>query len=372
LRNESKDPLRKPGLLLYDYLIVKGGAERVAIELARGIDDTTLCTALVDREVFSAEDLSTIELVDLSVRANGVAGRIVKSMRAFTTRTAFARDFAWALYTGNYAPAAVRQRPCGANLYYCHNLPRFVYDLRGYYLERLPAWQRPGLRALIRYVQPRYERAVAAMDRVLVNSRNVQARLRKFLGVESTVVHPFCDRQGFRWISQGDYYLSTARLEPYKRVDRIVEAFVRMPERRLIVTSGGSELARLQQMASGAPNIEFTGWLGEGALRKLIGNAIASLYVPLDEDFGMSPLESMAAGKPVVGVAEGGLLETMIPGETGILLEPDFAVDAVRAAVRALSPQRALAMRAVCERRAADFGKEVFLDKIRSAIQSVA
>ncbi len=364
--------MSKKGLLLYDYLIVKGGAERVALELAGNIENTALCTACVDRDVFSAADLNAIEMLDLAVMADRVPVRIVKTLRAFRSQTVFAKEFDWALYSGNYAPVAVHQRPGQANLYYCHNLPRFAYDLKEYYLERLPAWQRPALHALIKYVQPRYERAVAAMDRVLANSRNVQQRLRRFLGVESTVVHPFCDRDGFCWIAQEDYYLSTARLEPYKRVDRIVEAFVRIPERRLVVASGGSELTRLRRIAAGAKNIEFTGWLDEDALRRLVGNAVASLYVPLDEDFGMSPLESLAAGKPVIGVAEGGLLETMIPGETGMLLEPDFTADDVETAVRQLTPARALAMRASCERRAADFGKEVFLDQMRSAIQGVS
>lgn len=95
-----------------------------------------------------------------------------------------------------------------------------------------------------------------------------------------------------------------------------------------------------------------------------LGRARASLYVPVDEDFGMSPVESMAAGKPVIGVAEGGLLETVVPDETGVLLPPDFDADAVCAAVRAMTRERAQAMRSACEQRAQQFGTAIFLQQM--------
>jgi len=99
----------------------------------------------------------------------------------------------------------------------------------------------------------------------------------------------------------------------------------------------------------------------------LIGKAIATIYIPIEEDFGMSPVESMAAGKPVIGVAEGGLLETVVNGETGVLIE-NVSVDAVVEAVFVMSKDKALTMRAACENRAQLFRTEVFLEKMREVV----
>jgi glycosyltransferase involved in cell wall biosynthesis len=99
-----------------------------------------------------------------------------------------------------------------------------------------------------------------------------------------------------------------------------------------------------------------------------MSGAIATIYVPVDEDFGMSPVESLAAGKPVIGVAEGGLLETLVDGETGLLLPPDFTVDHLVRAVEHMSTDRAALMRQACEQSAQRFTRARFLDGMRRLV----
>lgn len=99
-----------------------------------------------------------------------------------------------------------------------------------------------------------------------------------------------------------------------------------------------SGVLQLREKYKSFSNISFTGPVEEEELRSLIGNAIATLYIPVDEDFGMSPVESMAAGKPVIGVREGGLIETVMDGETGILLNADPSIEQIRQGVMDLSP----------------------------------
>jgi len=94
------------------------------------------------------------------------------------------------------------------------------------------------------------------------------------------------------------------------------------------------------------------------------------VYLAKNEDFGMSPLESMAAGKPVIGVAEGGLLETIVPDETGILLESSLNLDAICQAVEMLTAQKALNMRRACEEQAQRFRIDVFMEKMRRIIKA--
>lgn len=359
------------GIVLYDFLLVRGGAERLTLTLVKnwhGVDLGFGCRA---REVFPDSELRGVHCVDLNACTQIDGWRSIKGMHAFRTRTKFLAGYDWVIYSGTNAPLAVHNHPHGANILYCHTLPRFVYDLREYYLERYPRLLHPALKGLMSYVKPRYEAAVARMDLIIVNSENVRRRMRRYLNRDSIVINPPCDTDKFVWRGQSDYYVSSARLECFKRVDVIIEAFLRMPDKRLIVASGGSESARLRRLAARADNIQFAGWLDDAALQDLMGRSIATIYIPKDEDFGMSPVESMAAGKPVIGVAEGGLLETVVNGETGTLLRPDPDVDDVIEAVQHLTAKRALQMRYACESRAALFSRDRFLSRMREVIYGV-
>ncbi len=294
--------------------------------------------------------------------------RQFKLARAFQQHTQFIKTYDTVIYSGFYTPLAVHQHRQGYNLYYCHTPPRFIYDQRDFYLQQLPRVLRPALQAFIDYLQPRYETAVAQMDKIVTNSENVQRRIQKYLGKTARVVYPPCDTENFIWQGQGDYYLSTARLDPLKRVESIVRAFLTLPDKKLIVASGGAQLAYLKQLAANAPNIQFTGWLSEQALHNLVGHALAVLYVAKEEDFGMSPVEAMAAGKPVIGVAEGGLLETILPERTGLLLPPDFTPQQLAVAVQYLTPARALAMREACVSQAQTFNTSRFIEQMRALL----
>lgn len=365
---ESIDLASQKGIILYDYFAAIGGAERLIMTLAQAPDDTDLCVGYRDT-VEIAESEMKLLCYTLSTKTNMPAWRTVKLMRAFASKTNFLSGYEWVLFSGTVAPFAVKNHPEGRNLLYCHTIPRFAYDLKEYYLNLIPKWQQPLLKGLIRYMTPRYEAAVSKMDRIMVNSENVRKRLKTYLGLDSQVIYPPCETGRFKWLGRDGYYLSTARLENFKRVEMIVRAFLRMPNQKLIVASGGSELNRLMHLAQDASNITFTGWVSEEKLRTLMGKAIASIYVPIDEDFGISPVESMAAGKPVIGVREGGLLETVIHGETGLLIPPDPSEDDLIEAVREMKAKTALGMKSACEARALLFTKEIFVDKMSAALK---
>ncbi|MDM8568778.1 glycosyltransferase [Thiotrichales bacterium HSG1] len=293
-----------------------------------------------------------------------------KLAKTFSSHIKFLKNYKTVVYSGFYTPLAINSHMSGTNILYCHTPPRFIYDQREFYLKRLPMPLRPLLQAFIDYLKPRYECAVTDMDVLIANSKNVSQRIRYYLGKRSTVIYPPCDTKRFRWFGQENYYLSMGRLDPLKRIDLIVQAFLKMPDKNLVITSGGEELSRLKKLANQANNITFTGWVDEQKLTELVGNSIATLYLAKDEDFGMSPVESMAAGKPVIGAAEGGLLETVIPLKTGILVEP--SVLTVCQAVSSMSSKMALSMRSDCEAQAQKFCTEIFLEKMRGQLPVVS
>jgi glycosyltransferase involved in cell wall biosynthesis len=179
-------------------------------------------------------------------------------------------------------------------------------------------------------------------------------------------------------------------VDPLKRVELIVRAFKKMPDKRLVVVSGGSDLPKIKKIGDDASNIHVLGWVDEATLEDLMGRCIGTIYIPRDEDFGISPVESMAAGKPVIGVQEGGVIETVgdadmmsqgartvhgSPEERlrvtncGILIASEPQEEDIMDAVKWLTPERARQMRASCERKARRFGKDVFVENMMKIIQ---
>jgi glycosyltransferase involved in cell wall biosynthesis len=215
-------------------------------------------------------------------------------------------------------------------IYYCHTPPRFLYDLKAHYKESLSLPAYIFLKLFSLAYKPFYERSLRNIDVILANSNNVKKRLKKYLNLDAEILYPPCNTSYIGKESKG-YFLSTARLEPLKRVDMIVDAFRQMPDNQLIVMSGGSQLEELKEKAKDHSNISFTGWVKEKQKRELIAHCEATIYIPKDEDFGMSPVESISAGKPVIGVAEGGLLETVQHLKSGYLIAPkDLSTNLVR------------------------------------------
>lgn len=357
-------------VVYHDYFAIRGGGERLVLDLANGLRSSV---------VYGYRTAASYEAGEFPLQSRSLGfeiSRWPRGVRTLALALAFLREQANAarysarIFSGVMAPFAAPARSApGRNIFYCHTPPRFLYDLRAYYLRTSDPVRRLGLQLTGTSFRRHYEEAVKRMHVIVANSENIRRRIRTHLGHDSVVVYPPVDTAGFAWGESRGYYLSTARLTPLKRVDEIVDAFLRMPDKRLVVASGGEDEAALRARAANAANISFTGWTSEARLRDLVAGAIATIYVPVEEDFGMSPVESMAAGKPVIGVAEGGLLETVVPGETGILVRSGFSAEDLVAAVETLDEAKTLRMRAACEARAQRFTRHRFLTEMRALVE---
>lgn len=354
--------------LLYDFMQVAGGAERVTLTLAQALPGFETLVSRCYAQAQPLLDASPVPVRELRGGWSSVLPRVLESMWCFRFRARCLRDAQQVVYSGFYSPLAVWQQRSGQRIYYCHTVPRYAYDLYESTLAQYPVVVRPLFALFVRWFRCRYEAAIGQMDRILVNSENIRQRLKHHTGLESEVVYPPVATQHFRPLGDKGYYLSTARLVPNKRVDVIVSAFTRMPQHKLVVLSGGPDLERLKALAQGAENIVFTGWQTDEALRRWVGEARAVLYLPVDEDFGMSPVEAMAAGKPVIGVAQGGLLETVTAGETGFLIADPPTSDAVVAAVAEVEQARGARMSAACIASAQRFTESRFVQRMRAEL----
>jgi glycosyltransferase involved in cell wall biosynthesis len=355
-------------LLLYDYLLARGGAEYVTLLLKRELAGLEVCVAAGRPTVFSPAEIGSVRCLRRAAPPSSALLRGLWTQWVFTREQRIVEDYRQVVYSGLYAPLIAPHHRVGRNILYCHMPPPpFAYGWLADYLAHCPIWLRPLFRRYAARFRRRYAAAVAAMDVIVANSRWVGEQYRVRFGVDCRLIYPPCDCDGFRWSGQGDYYLSTARLEPHKRVDLVIEAFLRLPERRLVVASNGSELPRLRRLSQGAPNVEFASDTDQATLRRLMGDCIATLCMGRDEPFGIAAVESMAAGKPVIAAAEGGWLESVIHGRTGLLVEsPD--PETLASAIRSLDSRTALTMRAACEQRARLFDQSVFLSKMQTLL----
>jgi glycosyltransferase involved in cell wall biosynthesis len=357
---------RDKTIVLHDSFAFKGGGERLVHTLCRGLE---LDLALGEQSD-QGFDLKTLpgRLFDLKLSSQLWGWRTVQRFYNFGFKTKFLKNYETVIYSGQNAPLAVHNHPAGKNIYYCHTPPRSLYDLKDHRLASLSLVQRLNHHAFNLGFQPLFEIAIDRMDVIIANSVNVQKRIKHYLQKDSIVIHPPCATQSFRWRGQEDYYFSFARLDPLKRIDVVIRAFNQMPDKRLVIASTGPELGRLEQLAKGSDNIIFTGPVDDSRLKDLLGKSIASIYIPKDEDFGMSPVESLAAGKPVLGVAEGGVMETLVHGTTGLLIPANPSPEDLIDVVHELNPKRALAMRKDCEQRARFFDQKIFLEKMGQLI----
>jgi glycosyltransferase involved in cell wall biosynthesis len=357
-------------IILHDYFLYKGGGERLVISMAKGLN-CPVATAFIGKDAFDPRDygVETIELYKES-RFSRIPGfRYMQVQFNFLFKTRFLKDYDVVIYSGDCL-AALLNATGKRNIAYMHTPPRHLYDS---YQDRINSY---GILKKLVFIpfaifnRWRFSTLSKRFDLILTNSVNVQERITQYLNLPSQVVYPPCTTLPFKHISDGDYYLSWARLYPAKRVDMLVEAFTKMPDKKLIVASGGPELEKVQQIAAGHPNIEIRGWVSDQDLIDLLGNCIATAYIPVREDFGMSPVESMVAGKPVIGVAEGGLLEIIEDNVNGIFIKPNFTTADIVEAVNKLTPELARQMRKACEATASKFTEEAFVAQIKAAIEA--
>lgn len=247
---------------------------------------------------------------------------------------------------------------------YCLTPTRFVWEPEAYLEhERVPAAARLALKAILPWLRRWDLRASQGVDRFVAISSLVRERISRIYGRESTVIFPPTDLRRFRPgpIAPGDHYLVLARLAPYKRIDLAIEAFNQLG-RRLIVVGDGRDRQRLESLAG--PTITFSGRLPQPEVDRLLYSCRALIW-PGVEDFGLAPIEAMAAGRPVIARRAGGVLDTLLEGETGVFFdsaEPGSLAQAVLA-TDAIDwrPER-------IRRHAEGFGLEPFATSLRALL----
>jgi len=246
---------------------------------------------------------------------------------------------------------------------YCLTPTRYVWRFHDYAQgEGLGGVTRAALTPLLQWLRVWDRSAADRVDRFVAISTEVQRRIRKYYRRESEIIYPPVDTARFRPApTHEDYYLVVSRLVPYKRVDLAVQACTRLGL-PLKISGAGRDLARLQAMAG--PTIEFLGRVPDEQLGELMARCKAFLF-PGAEDFGITPVQTMAAGRPVIAYAYGGALDTVIEGVSGAL----FGEQRVESLIEILERFDADAYDpAEIRRHAGQFDRAVFQERMRAYV----
>lgn len=311
--------------IVHEYLIRLGGAERVMKELSEMFPEAKIYTLLCDFDL-AAEYIDTSRVVTSSLqklpgflrkRHSLLVGKMARAMEEFDFS-----EYDLVISSSNSFAHGVITNVGTKHICYYHSPTRYLWDWTNEYFEEngigglkrfVGKWMLSGLRIWD------FE-AAQRPEVVLANSKHVAKRISKYYRRESEVVYPPVELDRFKVSDEiEDYYLVVSTLTPFKGIDLAVQAF-RSLGWKLKIAGTGKDLGRLKEMAGDASNIEFLGFVSDEEVAELMSKCKGFVFCG-EEDFGITPVEVMASGRPVLAYGKGGLLETVVDGKTGMFFE---------------------------------------------------
>ena len=344
--------------IITDSITNMGGAERVILEQAKYFNADVYVALFSPQTTFKEFNKIKIKKILNTNLPNKI--RTLFLWYKFASLKIKKKYYFYIFHGAGAINAANKFKP---NIWYCHSPSRYLYDLYKHEMQ-----QHKGLTKILYKLVTRIQRNidqknVKFIDKIFVNSKNVEKRVLKYYGRKSKVVYPSVNTKKFKYLGQKDYYLSTARLDKIKRVDLVIQAFKKLPTKKLIIISDGPDKSKLHKLASGASNIKFLGRVSDEKLAKLYGNCIATIYLSYKEDFGIIPLESMAAGKPCIATNDGGFQETITHDKTGFLIDNPEEINNVVNAVNYINSKKAASMKQECIKSVEKFSSKSFIEE---------
>jgi glycosyltransferase involved in cell wall biosynthesis len=348
-----------------EWLDSFGGAERVLCELQAMFPDAPIYTTVHDPSRLPAEmqgwDVRTSFIQRIPLIRRSHAAFLPLMPMAFEQLDL--REYDLVITTNSACAKGVITQPGTVNICYCYTPCRYLWDLYHEYTRDHPA--RWAIAPVAHWMRAWDRLAADRVDHFVGISAEVAGRIRRHYRRDADVIYPpvAIDRYTPTGRPAEDFYLVVSRLVSYKRVDLAVEAAMRLG-RRLVVVGTGPELPRLKRMAGAG--VEFLGARPDAEIADLYARCRALLF-PGFEDFGITPVEAQAAGRPVVAFGRGGATETVMDGTTGV----HFAEQSVESLVQAMlrleqtdfDPQ-------VCRANAQRFDAAVFRRRMRTLIEA--
>ena len=366
-------------VLVHDYLKEYGGAERVLKTLHEIWPQAPIYTIFWKKNSPAGKAFAEVKIIQSWFGYLPFCDRLISPLRFLIPLIWKSFDFSgydlvissasWAITKG-FAKGKTKE------ICYCHTPPRYLYGF-----ETSRNWQQNLLvriyAAVINFFMRQYDFRQAQKVTVFVaNSREVQKRIAKFYQRESAVINPPVElkiqnpclpgRQAKSKIQ--NYFLTGGRLERAKNFDLIIRAFNKLGW-PLKIYGRGSQEKYLCQLAS--KNIEFLGWISEEEKWRLLVGCKAFVCAATDEDFGITPVEAQAAGRPVIAFRGGGYLETVVDRKTGIFFDKLTVEDLISTLRRYDDTYHHIIKPEACRHQAKKFSKEEFKKKMLKLVRRI-
>ena len=351
--------------LVHDFLLDLRGAERVLLELCEMYPQADIFTAVYDprgtQGRFEGRRVVTSSLQRLRPTAHNF--RPLLPFYPGAIEALDLRGYDLVISSSSAWAHGVLPDENAVHVCYCHNPFRYAWNER----EATLAARGPVMRTALTQVLRRWRQwdfiAAQRVDAYVANSQTTRQRIERYFAREATVLHPPVEISRFEPGPVGDYYLVLSELMAHKRIEVAVRAFTELGL-PLVVAGNGPDAKRLQRMAG--PSVRFVGRVSDPEAERLLQGAQA-LVVCATEEFGIAAVESQAAGRPVVALRAGGLLETVVEGETGIFFDrPEPEV--LEAALEGFDPLAVTPER--CVEQARHFGPGRFRERFAAIVES--
>lgn len=307
--------------LVHDWLVSRGGGERVLKCLHEIWPDAPIYTLVYDEEK-APEWCRECDIRTTYIQKWPGGKSHHKLLLSFMPKAWEALDLTeYDLVVSSCASCCkgVLTRPDTLHICYCHSPIRYVWDMYYEYYRGAGALKRRFMPGMIHKVRMWDFQAAQRVDYFISNSDFVGKRIKKFYRRDSTTIYPGVHINEYPITEEpDDYYLVVSRFVHYKRIDLAIEACNRLGRYLKVIGSGGEEEERLRAMAG--PTVEFLGRVSDEVMEQTYSHARAFLF-PGVEDFGITPVEAMSAGVPVLAYGVGGGTETVVDGETGLFFD---------------------------------------------------
>lgn len=347
--------------LVHDFLTGFGGGERVLEIFHELYPQAPIFTLIHKKQYFPDAKIRTSFAQKLPFSRKNHYVYLPLYPRA--TESLDLSDFDMILSSSAAFSKNINKPPRTCHICYCHTPMRFVYTMPKTYLSRM----NPVIRPLVKWTLSRLKkwdlRQTKNVDYFIANSKNTQNSIKEHYHQDSTVIYPPVDVDFFTPKGKAeDFYLIVSRLQLQKRIDLAVKAFNHLGK-QLIIIGDGPEASRLKNMAHA--NVKFLGRLPDNEVRDYYRRCKALIF-PGEEDFGITPLETQACGRPVVAYAKGGLLETVTEGKTGHFFHEQTAGELAKAVLKF---ERMRFSAEDCRKNAIRFDRKLFKKKIKNFIE---
>ncbi len=358
--------------VFHNFMDNIGGAEIVALALTKGLS-ADLYTTNIDRDKIEKMGYGNIlpNIYSIGTVPKNAPFRQQLTFWKFSQLN-LKKKYDFYIIAGDWAMSGcVNNKP---NLWYAHSPLNELWAFKDYVRNQvIEGWKKPFFDVWVWFNRRLNKKYVNHAQIIICNSKNTQQRVKNIYNRKAGVLNPPVDTAKYFSNPHKGYWLSVNRLTKAKRIELQMHAFAQIPEENLIIVGSyekGSKPFEKYKKFIGEikpPNVKIINWATDEELKELYANCIGLITTSIDEDFGMAPVEAMAAGKPVIAPNEGGYKETLVDDVTGKLIS-DISFEKLIKSIREVG-KNPESYKQACLLQAAKFDTQIFINKIQQLLE---